>query len=75
MSSFFYQGMKKKAVMREKPVTIWSGQRKACLGALFFMYAMLVVPCIIDLVHNIISSTELDKVRVRTKEINLAKNV
>lgn len=55
--------MKKKAVLREKPVTVWSFRRKACLGALFFMYALLVVPCVIDLVHNLISGRELDKVK------------
>lgn len=60
--------MKKKAVIREKPVTVWSFRRKACLGALFFMYALLVVPCVIDLVNNLISSRELDKVKHNTRE-------
>uniref|UniRef100_K1QPE4 High affinity cationic amino acid transporter 1 n=1 Tax=Magallana gigas TaxID=29159 RepID=K1QPE4_MAGGI len=58
---WMFLGMKKKAVLREKPVTVWSFRRKACLGALFVMYALLVVPCVIDLVNNLISSRELDK--------------
>lgn len=61
-------GMKKKAVLREKPVTVWSFRRKACLGALFVMYALLVVPCVIDLVNNLISSRELDKVNPNNKK-------
>lgn len=60
--------MKKKAVLREKPVTVWSFRRKACLGALFVMYALLVVPCVIDLVNNLISSRELDKVNPNKKK-------
>lgn len=62
-----YVGMKKKIVLWEKLVMVWSFWRKVCLGVFFVMYVLLVVFCVIDFVNNFIFSRELDKVNFNKK--------